>query len=172
MRATRATAALWIMLVLQMGAVIYQLIAGNRAGKWAAGLYGELSAVGLSQGWNMFSPEPPKRLTRFTAAGELTDGRSIDVLAAAAPKMIAESGVIYSRWYKYRSDLARDNPQYLTVLGRYLCRRYNSETDGARLRQFTLTQYWRELPPPGSTGPSSWEKADILRQPCLLTPAQ
>ncbi|HEX3696048.1 MAG TPA: HTTM domain-containing protein [Polyangia bacterium] len=164
---SRSTAALWAILGLQMTAVVCQLVLGKDRGNWVPGVYAELAALGMSQGWTMFSPEPPKRLNRFSATGTLTDGQSIDVLAAAAPMLLPAGGVVYSRWYKYRSDLARTRHQDLAIFGRYICRRYNDQTSGAKLRRFTLTLYWRDIPAPGSKATSDWEHANVLEQPCL-----
>ena len=106
-------------------------------------------------------------MNRFTAAGVLTDGTEIDVLARAAPLLLPDHEFFYRRWFKYRSDLASAEPPALAALGRYLCRRYNGETAGAKLQRFTLTLYWREIPPPGGGSPPAWEHGDVLQQPCL-----
>jgi hypothetical protein len=164
---TRRSALFWGALSLQMGAVVCQLILGKGGGHWAPPVYRELAALGLSQTWTMFSPEPPKRLNRFSANGVGTDGTQIDVLARAAPLLSPDHALFYSRWFKYRSDLARAEPADLAAFGRYLCRRYNGETTGAKLARFTLTLHWRELSPPGGVTTPAWQQADVLQQPCL-----
>ncbi|MEA2698277.1 MAG: hypothetical protein QOI66_2548 [Myxococcales bacterium] len=166
---TRRSALFWGALSLQMAAVVCQLILGKGGGHRAPPVYRELAALGLSQTWTMFSPEPPRRLNRFTANGVGTDGAQIDVLARAAPLLSPDHALFYSRWFKYRSDLARAEPADLAAFGRYLCRRYNGETTGAKLERFTLTLYWRDIPPPGgaSVTVAPWQQADVLQQPCL-----
>ena len=158
---------LWGALGLQISAVVCQLVLGRDGGRWVPVVYRELALLGIGQTWSMFAPEPPKRVNRFTAAGVLTDGTPIDVLARAAPKLTSDHGVVYSRWYKYRSDLAHTVPNDLAAFGHYICRRYNGETSGAKLRHFSLTLYWRDLPPPGPSTAPAWEHADVLQQPCL-----
>lgn len=162
-------AVLWAALGLQMAAVVCQLILGKGGGARAPIVYRELALIGIAQAWSMFAPEPPRRLNRFSAAGVLTDGSAIDVLAAAAPKMLP-GGVVYSRWYKYRSDLARTDPADLETFGRYLCRRYNGEASGAKLDHFTLTLHWRRIAAPGQYDSPAWQQADVLHQPCLAPP--
>jgi hypothetical protein len=164
---TGRSALFWSALSLQMAAVVCQLILGKGGGHRAPPVYRELAVLGLSQTWTMFSPEPPKRLNRFTASGVGTDGVQVDVLARAAPLLSPDHALFYSRWFKYRSDLARTEPADLAAFGRYVCRRYNGETTSARLERFTLTLYWRDIPPPGQSNAPAWQRADALQQPCL-----
>jgi hypothetical protein len=156
-----AAKLLWGALALQMAAVLVQLVAGRRV----PGVSGELTLVGLGQRWAMFTPDPPRKLNAFTGRGRLADGTEVDVLARVVPGLVPRGGFFFSRWYKYRSDLARTRPAALEAFGRYVCRRWNGQVPGPPLDRFTLVLSWRDLAPPGQP-PLPWQGAEVLRQRC------
>jgi hypothetical protein len=101
----------------------------------------ELFFAGLSQDWTMFSPEVAREDGFFTGHGTLDDGRAIDPLPLAAPRMLPQTSQ-YSRWFKLRENLASDGRVQAMVL-RYLCAR----VDG--LHDLTLTYHRRLTRAPG-----------------------
>jgi hypothetical protein len=74
------------------------------------------------QDWSMFAPDAPRATTRWSARGELANGRAVDLTEGAVPELRPQTAWRYSRWLRVREALGRQ-PEALAAMGRYLCRR-------------------------------------------------
>jgi hypothetical protein len=129
----------------------------------------ELLLTGLWQHWNVFAPDPPDTRTTFRAPGILTDGAEVDVLAEVAPRMLPDRRFLYTRWYKYRSNLESGDPSLLVSFGQYLCRRYNTDRL-PKLDRFTVSIHIEPMDLPDMP-PRSSKEVELLAQPCFSTTA-
>jgi hypothetical protein len=110
--------------------------------------FGQL--LGLGQKWNMFAPYPLRDDGWFVHAGELMDGREVDMLSKKfaiswkKPELIS-STYENQRWRKYMMNLRKEeNKKHRLYYGRYLCRNWNSQHTGPdRLKRFKV-YYLRE----------------------------
>jgi hypothetical protein len=75
------------------------------------------------QDWSMFAPAAPRATTRWSARGELADGRAVDLTDTAVPELRPQTAWRYSRWLRVREELGRQPEGLLAAMGRYLCRR-------------------------------------------------
>jgi hypothetical protein len=126
----------------------------------------ELLVTGLWQHWNVFAPDPPDIRMFFRGPGVRTDGTEVDVLGESAPWMLPDQRFLYSRWYKYRSNIEEGDPSILIPFGQYLCRRYNHDHT-PMLRRFTLWMRVEHMILPGDAPPRPPEEIQMLDQPCI-----
>jgi hypothetical protein len=124
-------------LVAQMALVVWSLTP-LPVPSW---LRRELALVSLVQQWAMFAPDVMREDGYFSAVGQLRDGRTIEPLSLAAPRLLPQS-TGYSRWFKLRENLAVSEPVQALVL-RYLCAHVSE------LREVTLTYHQRTTREPG-----------------------
>jgi hypothetical protein len=130
------------------------------------GLRVEMLLSGLWQHWNVFAPDPPAMRMFFRAPGVRTDGTDVDVLTEAAPWLLPDRRFLYSRWYKYRSNLENGDPAILRPFGQYVCRRYNHDHT-PKLERFTLFMRVEHMTLPGDPIPRPTEELEMLEQPCI-----
>lgn len=99
--------------------------------------------LGVTQHWNMFSPEGVPVDRYWTAAGLTSDGKTIDPLAQWAPAILPQTASRFSRWMKLRSSLANDG-RLPAMLLRWLC----TQQRDPPLREATLRSFERRTHSP------------------------
>jgi hypothetical protein len=154
-------------MALQLGLVVTGQIIGATGRPLPRPLVTELGTLGMAQDWRMFSPDTPRFEVRWRALGQLADGRTLDLVPQVIPGLGEHHGFFYSRWMRLRNGLAKQPPDLMQALGRYVCRRWNGERAPPALLSFELIADTRVLPgtafAPGETPPPSQLR---LRQPC------
>jgi hypothetical protein len=159
-----------LMLAL-LGAQLVLVVAAQLSlallGREPATLSWELRALGHYQNWYMFAPDVPATSVRIEAPGRLTDGGRVDVIEAAEPRLLPPRTFFFSRWHKLRYALAGSGPAVVHAMGRYLCRRYNGDTAGAKLARFEIVLHAEPIALPSGTPPPPKAGQVVLRQPCL-----
>jgi hypothetical protein len=116
-------------------------------------------ALGLEQGWDMFSPQPMAEDGWYVVPGLLENGRSVDVyndrdapVSWERPPFIIDT-YRNDRWQCYLWNLRdHDHARYLLPYGRYLCRRWNRDRQGGeRLKSFDIVLMSKPVPRPPQT---------------------
>jgi hypothetical protein len=129
-------------------------------------LHAELHILGLGQDWRMFSPDAPRVDVRWRAPGQLSDGRTVDLVPAVVPQMGLHGGFVYSRWLRLRNGLIRQPPELVAAVGRYICRRWNGERAPPALLRFELHADVKALPSLLAKGETPPPTELRLRQEC------
>lgn len=127
-------------------------------------------ALGLHQGWRMFTPGPPEDDGWYVMPGLLADDRTVDVwtgepVAAGKPRLVSAQ-MRNPRWRKLLTNLwERDYEGARPLFTAYLCRDWNERHQGAdRLLGFQLV-FWSESWSPES-GESEPKPNLLVIQPC------
>lgn len=118
-----------------------------------------LHRLGLHQSWTMFAPDGAELDGYFAARASLGDGRVVDPLRLAAPKLLPSPAFAFSRWFKLRDNLA-GNAQLQAVVTRWLCRRL-------ALVDVTLEDWQRPTHAPGEL-PARFTLASSEHRRCDL----
>jgi hypothetical protein len=163
---TRFAPALVVLLSLQMLLVVVDQAYTRAQRKEPRALRAEMLLSGLWQHWNVFAPDPPAMRMFFRAPGVRTDGTEVDVLTEAAPWLMPDRRFLYSRWYKYRSNLENGDPAILRPFGQYVCRRYNHDHT-PKLDHFTLWMKVEHMSLPSERAAHPPEELEMLQQPCV-----
>jgi hypothetical protein len=126
----------------------------------------------LNQQWNMFAPSPLTDDGYFVIDGELESGRLVNPLTQGAvdfskPNNFAKT-YPNTIWRKYLLTLYMvDGIAHRLHFARFLCRRWNSENQGAMsLKRFKIYYMRIQNPPPGESRPVDAEPVMIWRHFC------
>lgn len=108
-----------------------------------------LGLTQTKQSWNMFAPNPPRSNTFLMAhvtdeKGEVWDLR----VDANSPRHKVHPWFWYSRWGKITRRIAGSGEWYRKWYGRYLCRAWALEHDGALPVKVDLIKQWYTIPSP------------------------
>lgn len=134
-----------------------------------------VETLGLWQTWDMFSPNPLSIEGHLDIQGTLTDGSTIDLMAAGYgqggwnPKRPYFDGWYYSRWMKVAERLhTSDWQRFRLEYARAICRRFNASrsADEPQLDSFTITWIERAVPAQGEPEPE-WRTIAIWEHHCF-----
>lgn len=144
-------------LVAVLAANISALVPENLAPSY---VQGALSAVGLSQKWDMFAT-PVHTPGWLSSEAEVADGTSRNILrirdsAVAAPGDPDVPAYASWRWRKYAGLLLRtERSQHLSLFADWLRREWNAEHgEGEQVQSLVLRYNFKYLPPPGRGKPA------------------
>jgi hypothetical protein len=126
----------------------------------------------IQQGWAMFAPHPQRSDGWWVMDGTLENGKKWDALnnkdvSFERPRDIYET-FPSEDWRKFMDNLqgTRDD-SYLLLLGRHLCRKWNSEhSEGEGLKEFQL-YFMQEFTRPPQDPPAKVEKLKLWNHSCF-----
>ncbi|MFP5385115.1 MAG: hypothetical protein ACLGHN_03500 [Bacteriovoracia bacterium] len=129
-------------------------------------------ALQLNQGWAMFAPHPQRSDGWWIMEGVLKDGTKWDALNDKAVTFDRPESVFQTYasddWRKFLDNLqsTRSN-DYLLLLGKHLCRRWNSMNAGGKTLQSFKLHFMQEWTNPPSEPRAEVEKQTLWNHECF-----
>lgn len=129
-------------------------------------------AFQLNQGWAMFAPHPQKSDGWWVMEGVLKDGTKWDALNDKTVSFERPESIFYTYasddWRKFLDNLqAKRSDDYLLLLGRHLCRRWNSKNSGGKTLQSFKLHFMQEWTNPPSEPQSEVQKQTLWNHECF-----
>ena len=108
-------------------------------------------ALKLTQHWNMFASNSPRRTIWVVIEGQRSDGSKIDLLRGGASSLERPAhGYQAFSDFRMRKFFTRVSlKRKRTILGRFFCRKWNDEGQDMALVSVTLYRFSQATPPPG-----------------------
>jgi hypothetical protein len=138
-------------------------------------LFHMIQEIDLWQKWDMFSPYPMDHDTFIMGRGQLTDGSQVDVLRGdrgnggpLVPPI--DPGWFFNRWTKYISNILYEpaGSENLLELGRFVCRRWNTDIPAGRAALSTFKLYREDhRTPMFGERDYDWEETMIWDHTCF-----
>lgn len=128
----------------------------------------------IDQKWDMFAPNPLLDDGWYVIAGELMNGKKVDLIRGTIGDVSFEKPELVSatyknqRWRKYMMNLwLQDNSGHRLYLSEYLTRKWNhNKAILDQLKKFTIYYMREDTPPPGEAF-APVEKIEVWNHYCI-----